>query len=258
MTAGVSTVPDDVRGPVARVARRLGWTDGQVYTMAIGLGFAALLISFGLPATMGGPGLAAAGVEQAGPPPSTPTPTTPSPTTVDLAPWEMPPVGAATPVPATPRPPATPPSPDPPPVGQGSPPDASCATTQEAQPVVDALAATGVFPDQSTKLILARVTGCSETDPAVLLLSALAELGTGLPDPGVDVPILPLPFLEIPPELIEAVQPFRDAIDPMCDAVGEVSQVFFYGFGTWPAGIGAALGTPIRQVLLACGQLRPA
>jgi hypothetical protein len=52
------------------------------------------------------------------------------------------------------------------------------------------------------------------------------------------------------------VQPLREAIDPVCDAVGSVIQIFSYAFGTWPSGAGAAVGTPLRQVALVCGQLR--
>lgn len=266
MTPSSTTATDIATGPVANLARRMGWTDGQLYTVAIGLSVALVLLAFGIPGSLGGATRFAAA--DARPAPVAPPPTTSvaMPDTPSVAPGPSgPPARGA--VPAGPSPvgasaPSAPPIGSPAAAAPGdpseSPPDEPCPTTEGAQPVVDALGESGVFPDDSTTLILARITGCSQTDPAVLLLGALAEFGSGLPDPGIDIPVLPVPFVEIPPAVVDEVQPFRDAIDPMCDAVGSASQVFFFGFGTWPGGVGPAVGTPIRQLLLACGQLRPA
>jgi len=246
-----------------RMATLLRWTEGQVYTATIGLTVALALLVFGLPGGFGGQPLAA----------DTGNPSVPVPT---AGPSSPPTVGTAAPPPPTVRPvPASTPgapigdAPTLPPDASGprptspnaptpeAPPDADCPPAEAARPIIDALGETGVFPDDGTMLLLEHITGCSPSDPAVLLLGVLAEFGSGLPDPGFEIPGLQLPFVEIPPAIIEAVQPLRAAIDPLCDAVGASSAVFFYGLGTWPGGVGSAVGTPIRQVLLACGQLRP-
>lgn len=122
--------------------------------------------------------------------------------------------------------------------------------------VLDALKVAGA-PSNATKLLLAHLTGCKPSDPVVLALGVLAETGSGLPDPGVALPVVPIPFVEVPQPVIDAVQPFREIIDPTCDAIGASATVAFYGLSTYPLGIDVAVLTGIRTILLVCGQLRP-
>jgi hypothetical protein len=246
------------RTRLAALAERIGCSEGQLYTMTIGAALAIVLGLFGLSvgladhpvSELGATDRASVGVAldsplgsltAAGPLPA------PSLLGVDrLAP--APAVGGA----EQPGDDTKPGTDEPPP-----PPCSSQPLLDATNQVLDPLGTTGLVPSDSTKLLLAHLTGCRPSDPLVLALGVLAETGSGIPDPGVAIPVLPIPFVELPQPVIDAMQPFREIIDPTCDAVGASATVAFYGLSTYPAGIDVTVLTGIRTILLVCGQLRP-
>jgi hypothetical protein len=241
------------------LAHRAGCTEGQLYTIAIGLVVAVLLAASGFPAAFRDalrPVIDVAGAE-----PSTTTvvaPSTPTPTSlVDLVTDQSSPfIDVDNPsldgAPAAPTDAAEPPA-----AGDDEP---LACDAQAALDLTDGLLRTlnvlGVLPDTSVTQLLAGLTGCTEDDPVILMIGVLAQLGSRLPDPGFDLPLIPLPSPDLPPGIIELVQPLRDAIDPICGVAASAGQVAFYGLAGWPLALDAITLQAINQVLLVCGQLQ--
>lgn len=250
---------NDRRSRLAPIAQRARCTEGQLYTMVIGLVVALLLVTTGLPAAFRdvvGPVAGAA----TGDPTTSTTPSEPTTPTslIDLvtdpsSPYFDPnspllPEGTA--APSGPGDPLDPVEEEP----------AVACDSQAALDVVGELLRTlnvlGVLPDTSVTKLLANVTGCKQGDPVILVMGVLAQLGSRIPDLGFDLPLLPPLVGQVPPELVAAVQPLRDVIDPVCGTVGSVSQVVFYGFAGWPMSIDLFTIQTLQQVLLLCGQLQ--
>ncbi len=249
------TSPSSTR--IGAVARRIGCTEGQVYTMTLGLSVAVLLLVLGLRTNFTPAPSAQAAVSE----PSAGSPLE------QLVPSVSPDDGRApvdvinrNPQPAIGQPPASGGTTPKPATGGSTPPaPRPCdddETVQTVAPVLAALKATGVVPSDSLLNLIGVVTGCNPTAPAVVAIGAIAELGSGIPDPGVEIPRIPVPFVELPQGVIDALQPLRPLTDPICAAFGSVVTVILYGFATYPLAIDGVMLTVVQQVLLACGQLR--
>lgn len=244
------------RTRAAAIAQRLGCTEGQIYTLTIGLSLSLLLLVLGLQTNFTPVPRAEAQVlaPQLGQPVDEPPPlnVTGGASLLDLAPLGPQPSFA------TLDPPAAAPS-TPPPAGSTDPEPNPCANDnlqQTAKPIVAALEGTGVVPSDSVLALLGVASGCNTTDPVVVALGLIAEFGSRVPDPGFRLPVIPLPFVEIPSAVVDLVQPLRPAIDPICDAAGAVVTVVLFGFATYPLGIDSTMLTAVNQVLLVCGQVR--
>lgn len=243
---------------IAGLAQRLRCTEGQLYTMVIGVVFAALLATAGLPAAfrdvVSPPLRAAAEV------PSTTTTTVPSDTSlVDVvgdpsSPYYNP----DSPLLDDPLTSDTPAGGDDelPPVDGPAAACSSQATLDATSKLLHSLDGLGVLPSDATMNLLASVTKCKPSDNTVLALGVLAEFGGKLPHPPLTLPLLPIPSLELPAALIEQAQPLRDAFDPICGAVGQLPTLVFYGLGPFPIGVGPFTLQAINQILFVCGQLQ--
>lgn len=237
------------------LARRIGCTEGQIYTITIGLSLSILLLVLGLQTNF--TPIPRAGAQIAVPQPRQPgdgLPPLDAPggdTSFDLAPLGPQPSFATSDPPTT--------SPTRPPAGSTDPEPNPCASDglqQTAKPIVAALEGTGLVPSDSVLALLGVASGCNTTDPVVVTLGLIAEFGSQLPDTGFRLPVVPLPFVEIPAAVVDLVQPLRPAIDPICDAAGSVVTVIVFGFATYPLGIDSAMLNAVNQVLLVCGQVR--
>lgn len=241
---------------LAPLARRARCTEGQLCTMAIGVVVTLLLAWAGLPAAFRDgvrPGVGAA-TER-----TTSTTGAPAPTTS---------LGELVADPSSPyfdpdsllltAPPDASGSAEPnPPAGEeASIPCESQAAVDLTGELLRTLNVLGVLPEPSVTLLLSNLAGCDQGDPVVLVMGVLAELGGRLPDPGFDLPVLPIPAQDLPPEVVALAQPLRDAIDPICAAVASLSQIAFYGLAGYPLAIDRISLQALQQVLLVCGQLQ--
>jgi hypothetical protein len=144
----------------------------------------------------------------------------------------------------------------PPPAPCGA--DPLIAAVRDAVTSLDVLTGGGL-PDGTVVSALALATGCSKTDPAILLLAGLIEIGQGLPDLGLGFLELPvLPFLEIPRAVIDLVQPTRDVLDPICNTVATVAVITSQVGPSYPAPIDAVFSVSLFYALATCGQLQDA
>jgi hypothetical protein len=235
------------------LARRAGCTEGQLYTVVIGLVVAVVLASSGLPVAFREAVRPLAGAERPRVAPDLSPPTS----AVDLV------IDPSSPFLDPGRPLIEPPVDDPaePPEAPTTDDDEPMACeSQAALDLTDELLRTlnvlGVLPDTSVTQLLANLTGCKQGDPVLLVIGVLAQLGSRLPDPGFDLPLIPLPSQDLPPDVVALVQPLRDAIDPICGAASSAAQIAFYGLAGWPLALDAVSLQAVNQVLLVCGQLQ--
>ena len=243
---------------------RAGLSEGQVYTVILLAVVAALLTSSltgltGRIAEVAATPLAPNPAEEAVAP-ATPTTALPDLPGIGLpsAPTIGPPAPSAGPPPFTAPGPTDPLDPDEPP------PAVPC----DAQPLIDSVrdAVTsldsltgGSLPDGTVVSALAVATGCSNTDPAILLLAALIEIGQGLPDLGLGFLELPvLPFLEIPRPVIDLVQPARDVLDPICNTVATLAVITSQVGPSYQPPFNALFSVSMFYALATCGQLQDA
>ena len=251
-------------GRLARPAQRLHCTEGQLYTMAIGLVVAISLSAAGLPAAFRDIARPLFDVVAPASAPSASATTIPSvPTGPPAGGRAERDAGTTTPADAA-LPPLKAPGPREPAGGAAAPlpaapapaPCQSQATIDTASKLLAQLDVLNVLPDTAVSLLLANLTGCRPGDPTLLVLGVLAEFGRKLPRLGFVLPPLPLPAIPIPAPIVSAVQPLRSAIDPICKTVGSLSTVVFYGLAGWPLAIQTTTLHAINEVLLVCGQLQ--
>lgn len=247
-------------------------TQGQGYTVAI-LVVVAILLSTSLTrlhgrvadliSAPGGPVTTTTVLTPTTPPSSPTSARTPVTTTPPRRPTLPPSTGAGvTPTPtSTPTTrPASPPTtrPDRPPPEEETP----CPADDLVQGVrgileqVDTLVG-GIVPTAALVTTIAIVTGCSQTDPLVLALAALIEVGEGLPDLGLGWLELPvLPFLDIPAPLIDLLQPLRPLFDPICSTVGTVGTLLSQVGPSYPYPLDAAFAVSLFYITTTCGQIQ--
>jgi hypothetical protein len=121
---------------------------------------------------------------------------------------------------------------------------------------VDALLG-GLVPSATLTTTVAILTGCSKTEPLVVILAALIELGEGLPDlhlGAIEIPVLP--FLSIPDVLIELLQPLRPLFDPLCDTVGTVGLLLSQVGPAYPYPLDKAFAVSLFYLTSTCGQIQ--
>lgn len=131
----------------------------------------------------------------------------------------------------------------------------ACPPAEAVEPVLEALAGVEFVPQASIVALIGALAGCSEIDPTIFPIALLAETGSGLPDPGLEVPLPAVPFVEIPLGVVDLAQPLRDVIQPLCDAASLASPLILIGLSSWPTNVDQVLLIPVGQVLLVCGQL---
>lgn len=247
---------------LARLAARAGLSEGQAYTVAILAVVAALLMS-SLTGLTGRIADVAAAPLTPGDEPEVAAPAPAPPEESELPAGEVPPPFAP------PDPPplldASPPTTDGPaaPIDpEDPPPPAPCgadpliAVVRELVATLDPLTG-GALPDGTVVSALAVATGCSRTDPAILLLAGLIEIGQGLPDLGLGFLELPvLPFLAIPEPVIELVQPLREVLDPLCNTIATVTVITSQVGPSYPYPIDAVFSVSLFYALATCGQLQ--
>ena len=248
---------------------RLRMTEGQAYSAAITLAVALLLL-LGLGNVHGVAGLAVA--EQPLPlAPQQPAPVvvpTPSAPAVAFPPTSTPPVlgvepapqPAPAPVPTYDEPPApAQPTPSPSPTSTPS----SCRLPQLQGPNDTALAtldqvnslAGGRLPAADVKAAIGVVTGCDPADPAVVAVGLLIGIGHALPDPGLPNPAV-LPFVQVPPSVVAALQPARPVIDQACALVGTGQTVAALFISAYPQPVPQLTSQVLFTALSVCGQVR--
>jgi hypothetical protein len=135
----------------------------------------------------------------------------------------------------------------------------------DAQPLLDTTGpllsalkeAVGVVPGASTQILLANLAGCAPGDPPILLLGILVELGNSLPDPGFELPAPPLPYVELPQPLLDALAPAWPALEPVCTNAGLLPLIAMAGLEPYPGGLDDVSLSGINQVINVCSQLAP-
>jgi hypothetical protein len=238
-------------------------TPGQYWTSALALLVALPVLFFGLPPTTT---LVQTGLDPAADSPNPPTagPSTDAPT--DRGILVGPPRSVAGPgfgSVAEPTDPDVDPTAvtDPPPAADGAgpvprpAPGEPCPAAETVESTLEALSGVEVVPRKSVVALIGGLAGCSEIDPTIFPIALLAEIGSGLPDPGLEVPLPTVPFVEIPPAAVDLAQPLRDAIEPLCETAALGSPLILIGLSTWPTNVDQVLLLPVSQVLLVCGQL---
>jgi hypothetical protein len=113
----------------------------------------------------------------------------------------------------------------------------------------------GQLPDKDLLAALGTVTGCDPTDPALLAVGLLVGAGQTLPDAGLP-PLPPLPYVQVPDVVVEALQPVRPAVDQVCGLVGTGSTVGALFLWAYPSPIPQTEAQVMFQALAACGQVR--
>lgn len=258
------TEPATASTRLARLAARLGVTEGQAYTLGLLTAVAVLLL-----ASLGDLTGRISDALAAPVPPGTTTTTAVVPSDDDiggpvaepLSPFSPRDDGAgAPPVTSPPSSPIT--SPFTPVEPPAEPAPRECAAAGLTTPVgdvaraVDALAG-GVVPDGTIVSALALATGCSEADPVILLLAALIEVGQSMPDLDLGFIELPvLPFLEIPAPVVELVQPIRPVLDPVCNTVAVVNLITSQAGPSYQAPFDAVFSVSLFYALATCGQIQ--
>lgn len=249
------------RNRLAQLAARVGLSEGQAYTVAILAVVAALLTSSLTGLTGRLADVAAAPLRpQESPDAASPTPRAADSPAIEppppFAPFE-PPALPDTPPPTT-EDPAAPVDPEEPPPAAPCGADPLIAVVRDAVVALDPLTG-GSLPDGTVVSALAVATGCSKTDPVILLLAGLIEIGQGLPDLGLGFLELPvLPFLAIPGPVIELVQPLREALDPICNTVATLTVITSQVGPSYPYPIDAAFSVSLFYALATCGQIQDA
>jgi len=115
----------------------------------------------------------------------------------------------------------------------------------------------GVVPDATIVSALAIVTGCSQTDPAILIVASLIELGQSLPDLGLGFIELPvLPFLELPAVVIDLMQPLRAVLDPVCNTAATLAVITSQVGPYYQPPIDAVFSVSLFYILATCGQIQ--
>lgn len=260
-------------------ARRWQLTPGQRYSSAITLIIAAALMT-GLGNLHGVTGNDLAGpplelapvaavpdvVPTAGGPTSTPSPDARVPLPAGNVPVFPPYDTGAVPSPRAfplsppaPKPtvaPTTPPPGNPSPTPTPSP----CAAAPVNDSAKDALTTLngplgGQIPQDDILAALGLVTGCSSTDPAVVAIGVLIGLGNTLPDPGLPAPP-PLPYPQLPAEVVTALQPLRPALDEVCGLVGLGNTAATLFITAYPQPIPQLTIQVFFDALAVCGQVR--
>jgi hypothetical protein len=175
-----------------------------------------------------------------------PPPTGAPPTPVDLAPTATPSTApAAGSTGGVAKPPATP-----------CPADDAVQGARKVFEQLDGLLA-GAVPSATLTTTVAILSGCSRTDPVVLLLAALVEIGDGLPDLGLGFLELPaLPFLTIPAPVVALLQPLLPALQSVCDTVGTVGLLVSQFGPSYPYPLDKAFAMSLFYVTSTCGQLQ--
>jgi hypothetical protein len=146
--------------------------------------------------------------------------------------------------------------------GGGTAPDAPCPAgdaVQGARRVFEQLDGLlgGIVPSAALTTTVAILTGCSQTDPVVLLLAALVELGNGLPDLGLGFFEFPvLPFLMLPGPVVTLVQPLLPVVQPVCDTVGTVGLLVSQVGPAYPYPLDKAFAVSLFYLTSTCGQLQ--
>jgi hypothetical protein len=251
-------------GRVARLAALARLTEGQLYTAALTLA-AALLLLTGLGGVHGVVGTALSQASL----PAVPQPTFPPVVVPTAAPGVQglgalpalePPPAVGLPLPAPSPEPTFDFLPAPTPSASPSPPAAACT----AQPAMDAAQlllttlngpAGGRLPDKDVMGALGLVTGCDPADPAVIAVGLLIGLGHALPDPGLPAPPA-APFVEIPAAVVQALQPARAEIDTVCGLVGTGQTVASLFVWAYPTPVPQLTTQVLFEALGACGQVR--
>jgi len=250
---------------LARVAARMGLSEGQAYTVVMLAVVAALLTSSltgltGRIAEVAAAPLAPREPAEEAAPPATSTTELPDLPAVGLVfepPIYVPPPASESP-PVTSEDPFEPVDPDAPPPSVPCGADPLIASVRDTVASLDLLVG-GAIPDGTVVSALAVATGCSKTDPAILLLAGLIEIGQGLPDLGLGFLELPiLPFLEIPRPIIDLVQPTREVLDPICNTVATVAVITSQVGPSYQAPIDAIFSVSLFYALATCGQLQDA
>ena len=250
---------------VKRVAALARLTEGQLYSALITIA-AALLLLTGLGDVHGVVGTSLSDVPVlAAPQPTfppvvvpTPAPAVPGPAVLPAPGPPLPdlPVVEPAPVPTYDEPVSPLPLPRPTP----SPAPAPCT----AQPAMDAASfvlttlngpAGGRLPAKDVMGALGLVTGCDPADPAVIAVGLLIGLGHAVPDPGLPAPPA-VPFVEIPPAVVQALQPARAEIDAVCGLVGTGQTVASLFIWSYPTPIPQLTTQVLFEALAACGQVR--
>ena len=246
---------------------RLGLTEGQTYTIAILVVVAVLLIS----SLTRLQGRVADLISAPGPsvttttgPASTASTRPATGTSMSLPRRPVPPDAGAGGAdrPTTPARPSTPATPTTVDDGGGTPTEPPCATDDAVQAFrgvieqLDTLVG-GVIPSATLVSALALATGCSQTDPVVLVLATLIEVGEGLPDLGLGFLEFPvLPFLEVPDPLVVLAQPLRPLLDPVCGTVGTVGLLFSQVGPAYPYPLDATFAVSLFYAATTCGQIQ--
>lgn len=246
------------------LSARVGLTEGQTYTVVILLLVGALLTSSLTGLTGRLPVLAAPPpppvAASVSPPTASPEPETSTPSSAPVTyptptatPAGVAPTTTTTVAPFAPAPPF---EPDEPPERQPCPNEAVVSLGRDSLALIDTLAG-GVVPDATIVSVLALATGCSDTDPAILLLAALIEIGRGIPDLGLDIVEIPaLPFLLLPEPIVELVQPLREVLDPVCGVVGTLAILTSQAGPAYPPPFDAAFSVSLFYALATCGQIQ--
>lgn len=257
------------------LSRRLRMTEGQLYSVAITLVVSVLLL-LGLGDLHGVVGNALASEPLPLAPAGTPTtPAQPGDTNVVAGP-------ASTPVlpPIVPTEPLPAPAPAPVPTDDTSPPaepvvvpsgptpspsaSPSTCTVPGTQDGYDKAIATietvngaagGGLPAKDLELALGVITGCNAADPAVVVVGLLIGIGHTLPDPGIKNPVV-LPYVEIPPAVVAALQPARPAIDQACGLIGTGQAVESLFISAYPQPVPQLTTQALFTALSVCGQVR--
>jgi hypothetical protein len=251
-----------------RLSSRLRLTEGQLYSSAIVLVLALLLLSgLGHVHAVVSSALAE-GPVVGGPAAQVPVAGVPTPTAqpVALPPLDLPSTGfprGPQPVPA-PVPTQVveqPLGPTTVPVRSAPTPSKSpCALQGEYDTAIQTLrtvndAAGGRLPANDVIGALGLVTGCDPADPAVIAVGLLIGIGHALPDPGLPAPP-PLPFVQIPASVVSALQPARAVIDQACGLVGTGQAVASLFITAYPQPVPQLTTQVLFTALGACGQVR--
>jgi len=250
---------------IRRLATLARLTEGQLYSALITLA-AALLLLTGLGDVHGvvGTGLSDVPVVAA-PQPTfppvvipTPAPAVPGPALLPAPELPLPELPVVEPAPAPTYDEPVPPLPLPTPTPTPKP--APCT----AQPAMDAASlvlttlngpAGGRLPDKDVMGALGLITGCDPADPAVIAVGLLIGVGNAVPDPGLPAPP-PVPFVEIPAPVVQALQPARAEIDAVCGLVGTGQTVASLFVWSYPTPIPQLTTQVLFEALAACGQVR--
>lgn len=252
-------------GRLVRVAARLQCTEGQVYSMVLGVAAAILLSLLALPGvTWRVREAAATPVIDAAPSSGTdsvdPVSTDPGSALISASTtppsFSVQPDGATT---STTGRPYIPPAPREPAPEVPCPARAVVDAAEEALPPIDE-AAGGVVPSAGLVGLVAQATGCTNENVLITILGLVVDIGKGLPDPLGGTPQV-LPPLTPLGEVAGVVQPLvgpltGPVVGSLCTTVSTVATLHSVLFAAYPWPIMSAdMTNLLYYATLACAAI---